>query len=616
MATLVHRLSTSKLLQSVGVAVLAFVVFAATHAPSLQYTDNGELTAAAVTFGVAHPTGYPLFTILGHAWSMVSTDVSWMNLLAGVWCAIAVGAAHALMLEVLQLLKGGVTASHRFASAATALMLGFSGLVWSQATSLEVYSLHLCLLTLTLLCVLKSLHDDANGSSRWSAMSGLFYGLMLANHLSSAFLAPGLLLLWLSARRPGQLRSWYIVVGPALLGVLLYAVLPLRSAQEPPINWGMVHRSLDAFLYHVKGTQFGVWLFSDRQVLKVNARIFQHVLSNAVLWAGYGALAIGLWQMMRSNRRLTLGLLVLAAGNLGIALGYSIPDIESYFLPTIVVALVFSGVGIWWLVQRFAPALSWVALVLPVVSLTLNYSQQDRSHHRAVEGYTEWVLAHAEPNAVIITRQWDFFCSAAWYEQVVRGTRPDVTVIDKELFRRTWYAPYLTQRYPVVMGRAQREIDAYMPLLAEFERDGDAFIAAGRSREIQPRFVGMLNGILEGNADRPLYITSELLNDEPGFAAGWEALPAGPLIRLTRPGSEPRQRFSEAGLEKIITSLAIPRERLDTSLRDVVLSSLGSSAMYYLDARTDTTSFRRYRLSARRLAPSHPVTVQLESVLP
>ncbi|MFM8771656.1 MAG: protein O-mannosyl-transferase family [Candidatus Kapaibacterium sp.] len=615
MATLVHRFRASTLLQSVCVAVLAFVVYAVTHAPSLQYTDNGELTAAAVTFGVAHPTGYPLFTILGHAWSMVSTDVSWMNLLAGVWCAIAVGASYALMLDILSLLTGGVAASHRWASAATALMLGFSGLVWSQATSLEVYSLHLCLLTLTLLCVMKSLQTSAD-VGRWSALAGMLYGLMLANHLSSAFLAPGLLLLWMSAARKGQIRSWYVVVGPALLGVLLYAVLPLRSAQEPPINWGLVHRSLDAFLYHVKGTQFGVWLFSDRQVLKVNARIFQHVLSNAVLWAGYGALIVGLWQMLRSHRRLALGLLVLTAGNLGIALGYSIPDIESYFLPSVLVALVFSGVGLWFLAQHFASRASWLVLTLPLVALLLNYPQQDRSHHRAVEGYTEWVLAHAEPNAVIITRQWDFFCSAAWYEQTVRGTRPDVAVIDKELFRRTWYAPYLTQRYPVVMGRAQREIDAYMPLLAQFEGDGDAFIAAGLSREIQPRFVGMLNGILDRNADRPLYITQELLNDEPGFAAGWEALPAGPLIRLTRPGVPPKQRFSEAGLEKIITSLAVPRERLDSSLRDLTMMALGSTAMYHLDALADTASFRRYRQKARRLAPSHSVTSQLESTIP
>ena len=615
MSAISRRLAESTLLQSTVLSAIAFVVYAITHAPSLQYTDNGELAAAAVTLGVAHPTGYPLFTILAHVWSMFSTDIGWMNMLAGVWCSIAVGATYGLMLELLSLLKGGVALAHRHAAAAVALMLGLSGIVWAQATSLEVYSLHLCLLTLTLFAVFKS-HRAEVDSARWSSLSGVLYGLMLANHLSSAFLAPGIFLLWLSAARPGQLRTWYYVVIPALLGVMLYAVLPLRSAQEPPINWGMVHRSLDAFLYHVKGTQFGVWLFSDRQVLKVNARIFQHVLSNAVLWAGYAALAIGLWQMLRSNARLTLSLLAIVAGNLGISFGYSIPDIEPYFLPSVLIALMFTGVGLWWLVQRFAARVPWVLLLLPLVAITTNYTQQDRSNHRAVEGYTEWVLAHAEPNAVIITRQWDFFCSAAWYEQTVRGTRPDVAVIDKELFRRTWYAPYLKKRYRLIMGRAQREVDAYMPLLADFEKDADAFVKAGKSVEIQPRFIAMLNGILDNNADRPLYITPELFNEEPGFAVGWEPMPAGPLVRLTRPGAVPKQRYSDVGLEKVITSIAVPRERLDSSLSDLTMMAIGSTAMYHLDALSDTAAFRRYRVQARRLAPSHPMTARLESTLP
>lgn len=616
MSAALRRLRESATLQSIVLAVVALFVYTLTLAPSVQYTDNGELAAAAVTFGVAHPTGYPLFTILTHVWSMISADIGWLNLLAGVWCAIAVGAMYRLMLEVLSVVTGGVVGTiQRYAAASTSLLLGFSAIVWSQATSLEVYSLHLCLLSLALLSTVRSTRPDAD-FTRWSVLAGLLYGLMLANHLSSVFLAPGLLLLWLSGRRKTQFRSWYLLAAPALLGVLLYAVLPLRSAQEPPINWGMVHRSLDAFLYHVKGTQFGVWLFSDRQVLKVNARIFQHLLSDAVVWAGYVALMIGLWQMLRSHARMALALLALAAGNLGISLGYSIPDIEPYFLPTILVALVFSGVGLWWIVRRATSAMPWAALLVPVVSLALNYPQHDRSNHRAVEGYTEWVLAHAEPNAVIMTRQWDFFCSAAWYEQTVRGTRPDVAVIDKELFRRTWYAPYLLKLYPSVMGRAQREVDAYMPLLAEFEKDADAFVKAGKSKDIQPRFVSMLNSIFDNNADRPLYITPELLREEPGFAAGWEPVPAGPLVRLIRPGTTPKQRFSEVGLEKVITSIAMPRERLDSSLRDVVLMALGSTAMYRLDAMADTASFRTYRLYVRRLAPSHPVTSQLESIIP
>ena len=601
---------------ALALAATVFVLYALTHAPSVQYTDNGELAAAGVTFGVAHPTGYPLFTILTNVWSKVSTDISWLNLVAGLWCAIAVGFMHALVRTVLELIHGQERSAHSIIATVVAGMLGVSSIVWSQATSLEVYSLHLCLFVVTLHLITRSLLDDDRWP-RWSVLAGLSYGLMLSNHLSSVFLAPGLLLLWLSSGRKGQILRWYLVIAPALLGVLLYAVLPLRSAQEPPINWGMVHRSWDAFLYHVKGTQFGVWMFSDRTVFKVNWRIFLGVLSNAMLWVGFVPMAIGLWTALRRVPVRGLAFVVLVLGNLGIALGYSIPDIEPYFLPSIVVLLVLMAIGLDASLRRAPSKAIPALLVIPVIALALNFTTADRSNHRAVEGYTRWVLANAEPNAVIISRQWDFFISAAWYEQTVRGVRPDVVLIDKELFRRTWYAPYLKQLYPKVMGRAQREVDAYMPLLADFERDGDAFIKAGRSGEIQSRFVEMLNAILAANQDRPLYITQELIGDEPGFAVGWDMIPAGPLIRLVRPGAEMRQRVSLDGTEEIIATLARPRERLDSSLQNIVLNSLGSTALYRLDALADTTSFRAHRSTAERLGqPSHPVMDRLRAVLP
>src|SRR5438105_2056790 len=44
----------------------AFLVYVRTLAPSIVWGDSPELTAAAYTAGVAHPTGYPLYTLLAH----------------------------------------------------------------------------------------------------------------------------------------------------------------------------------------------------------------------------------------------------------------------------------------------------------------------------------------------------------------------------------------------------------------------------------------------------------------------------------------------------------------------------------------------------------------------
>jgi hypothetical protein len=601
---------------AVLVSAATLAVYITTCAPGLMYTDAGELSAAAHVFGVAHPTGYPLFTLITHCWTLLWNGVYGLNILAAVWTVIAVDVLYATLRELLAYLfdEEAPSVATRCASATAALMFAFSTIVWAQATSIEVYSLQLLLTSLAIWASVKSVTKPENAAA-WTMLTGLFAGGMVANHLSSVFVLPGIALLWLTTDRTEKLRRWHLLILPGLAALALYTVLPLRSAQLPEINWGMVHRSWDAFIYHVKGTQFGVWMFSDKAAVKANWQIFRSLLTNHMLWVGFVPLAWGVWHLLRTHRMLALAMLIMVAGNLGISLGYAIPDIEPYFLPSMIVAAVFLSIGLLSLLQRIPKQVQPVVLILPLAACVLHFSHNDKSTHRAVPGYTTWVFANAEPNAIILTRQWDYFCSAAWYEQRVARVRTDITLIDKELLRRTWYAPYLQQLYPTTVGRATAEINAYMPLLQEFELDADEFMSAGKSREIQPRLVVMLIAIIDRNADRPIYITPELLNEEPGFAVGWEKIPAGPLVRLYKPGTTISQRDAMNGLADAVATLKAPRERLDSALRETVLSGIATMAFYSLDGKLDTARFRRYRDIARELHPTSPITAQMNQGL-
>lgn len=615
-----HRLASPGL-QAVFIGLLVFATYLVTRAPGLMYTDSGELAAACTTLGIAHPTGYPFFVLLGHVCTMVAwgSPIAALNVLAGIWVAIAVGTTSLLIRDVLAWLdKTRADYLHATVAGASALMLGWSATVWAQATSIEVYSLHLLLTSVTLLFVVRSV-SDLERAQRWTVLAGLCYGLMLANHLSSIFLAPGLLLVWLSGQGNPRVRlqQWAFVVVPALAGLALYAFLPVRSAQEPPINWGMVHRSLEAFIYHVKGTQFGVWIFSDKKAFAENASLFWKLMTGMLVWVGLIPVLVGIWRMATVKRKLAVGLGVMAIGNLGISLGYAISDLDPYFLPTLLVISVVFGVGCLWLLRKAPAPAKWLLFVIPCVLLWIGWPAQDKSHHTAVRDYSRWMFASAERNAIIITRQWDFFCSAAWYLQVVELHRMDVTVIDKELLRRTWYAPYLLQRYPVVMQRIQGAVDAYMPYLQLFESDADAFNKNQRNVQlIQQRFVDLLNAILRDNPDRPVYITPELLNDESGFAAGYMQLPAGPLVRLVKDTVGYYQRERTDGVPGLISSITQSTDRLDVGLRQTTLSALGTMAMYRLDGFSDTVGFRRYRELARLLYQRDRITQQLDAVLP
>lgn len=72
--------------------LIAFIIYLNTIAPSVIEIDPGELAAVQITLGIAHPTGYPLFTLLGYLFSLLPlpfAKIFQMNLLAAIYCSNA-----------------------------------------------------------------------------------------------------------------------------------------------------------------------------------------------------------------------------------------------------------------------------------------------------------------------------------------------------------------------------------------------------------------------------------------------------------------------------------------------------------------------------------------------
>src|SRR6266540_4158557 len=118
--------------QAVAIGVAAFAVYVRTLAPSITYGDSPELTTAAYQLGVPHPTGYPLYMLLGHLFIGLipfGEPAYRMNLLSAVFAAAAVGLIYLLGLRIVR---------NRAASAAAALLYAFSLTFWSQAVITEV----------------------------------------------------------------------------------------------------------------------------------------------------------------------------------------------------------------------------------------------------------------------------------------------------------------------------------------------------------------------------------------------------------------------------------------------------------------------------------------------
>jgi hypothetical protein len=530
-----------------AVSLVALAVYLYTLTPGVTFIDSGELATAVSTLGIAHPTGYPLFTLVGWLFSklpLAQGQIVRLNIMAAIFCTGGVFLFVLITEFVVGRLSRKRTADSggetwiRIASAGGAgSVLAFSETYWSQALAVEVYSLHLLLVAAVLLTFFRAAFEEvevAVRERRWMFFAFLL-GLSFANHMTTILLGPGLIYLYLSTQGWSK-ASWRRILRmmiPFATALSLYLYLPVRAAQSPALNWGYP-ATLERFFWHVGGKQYRVWIFSS---MDAAGRQFQYFI-NSLPWehafVGLVLALIGLPLLWRRDRRLFIGTLALFVTCVFYSINYDIHDIDSYFLLAYMCIALWAGCGLFligsWIVGRGVRA-AWVwgaLLILPgVAALILNYGKVDQRGNYLVEDYTMNMFSSLQPGGLVFSYQWDYWVSASYYFQLVEGMRPDLIVIDKELLRRSWYLRQLESRYPWLIQRSREEVNGFLREVDKFEHDIPYNPAV-----IQARYVEMIGSFIEKNLrDRPVYVTSEI---EQEFTAGYQRVPEGLAQRLYR----------------------------------------------------------------------------------
>jgi hypothetical protein len=248
-------------------------------------------------------------------------------------------------------------------------------------------------------------------------------------------------------------------------------------------------------------------------------------------WGGLILFAIvGLVISFKKNRYLVIGLLVIFFLTLFYAVNYSIPDIESYYLPCLFVLFLLSGIGLSALMKKLKIPQP-VYLILCLLPILFNYRRAGMQGNFLAYDSAVNHLKVVPKDAIVITNWWDFY-SPALYLQYVEKFRGDVCIIDKELLRRSWYFQYLTKQYPWLIENSTKEINHFLEFLDQFEH--------GRLKDnlgIQNSFINMINSFIDHNPERRVFLT---FNERTDFDAKsikpeFNRIPYGLLYELSPP---------------------------------------------------------------------------------
>lgn len=408
-------------LLALALGVGGFVLYLATLAPTVLYADGGEFQFVPYILGIAHPTGYPLYLLLGWAWSHILPlgDVAYrMNLFSAFWAALAVGLTYPTAVYFVKRGApgiGGIPA--RLAAVTATAIFAVGQTFWSQAVIAEVYSFNaffVALILLLLFGVVDCLEKDTLPTlGRISPLAlrrlalATAYGLSLTHHPTVLLLLPGILaFLWLAGRdvqpRPRSARDIRMgsrstaapetrplsLFGPrsglrragfalalivALLApLLLYLYLPLRAPHTPYATLELsesqmltvYENSWHGFVNHLTASAFAgnLALANAQPAVSVawGERLLMawRLLRQEIGLIGIGLALVGLGRLLVDRRWALVALTGLGYGlGVGFNLVYLIGDVHVLFIPSYLFVALWLGLGIVSVAQAVAQGL-------------------------------------------------------------------------------------------------------------------------------------------------------------------------------------------------------------------------------------------------------------------
>lgn len=500
-------------MMAILVFTASFILYTLTLSPAISVGDSPELMSSAYTLGIAHPPGYPLFSLLGKLASFIPIGDSIayrVNLLSAFLAGISVLFLYLTIIEAIRLVRmesrdfhsnpGTLESStpstiDNLSAFLGSIIFAVSPLFWSQAVIAEVYTLNAASFTGLLWLGLRWASSEFHISRLPTPNSQLLYlisflwGLSLGNHHTMIAFGPVFLVFaWLNKGPRGQGAkgsrdfSKLGTLGPwnprtlsflafFLLGLSVYLYLPIRSVQNPFMDWGDTER-LGGFLDVLLRRQFGLGSRDysiERTFLQLS---YYFTLLREQFTAPGLIIGIlgGLFFVKRKPFTFIFTFTLFLAYGL-ITVLFLNPAREDLYainvmtVPSFAIFSIWIGVGLLFVYSGVAALfmrgpvegrdrgisifLTLIFLSIPLTLLYANLRKNDQSGNTFAYDYAKDVLGSIEPNGVLFVEA-DLSLFPLWYMQYVEGVRKDVAVLDVDMLMLPWFRGQLKEKYPAV----------------------------------------------------------------------------------------------------------------------------------------------------------------------
>lgn len=403
--------------------IISLLIYILTASRTLPWGDGAEFYLAVRTLGIPHPSGYPLFVLIGRLFYLVSASPFLLNLLPGIFTSITVLFLYLIIFKMTK---------DRLVSIILPLFFAFGREIWCQSVAAEIYTLNLLFMTIILYLLLSISENE-----RSVPMIFFISGLALTNHLTALFyVIPALIfILFLKTK---AIRYLPLTIAP----LLLYLYFPIRAAANPalnlfnPVNFGRLINYISGKAFHYR-TLFFSPVYIVEQLTQFLGYWWQQFL--VLIPVGfYGIILI-------KDKKLKNMLIIILFIMFAYTVLYNIPDKQGYYLPLYGLWLVLIAIGL----SKLVPTRFKIALIIfPLINVIMNYRACDLSSESSLDDLCTSIYDNLPDHSIIISDDYFVYCSM--FNRELNEQR-QIIPISQFYLRMDWYTPQLQRNFPNII---------------------------------------------------------------------------------------------------------------------------------------------------------------------
>ena len=433
----------------IGIAVLYMLTLATTITAT---GDSSEAVVSPYVLGVAHPPGYPLFTMLGHLFTYLPLfNIAYrINIFSMFFSLLSLVLCFELLKKLIK---------DNLISILCVFFLAITKMFWEYSIVAEVFALNYFFVFLLFFILIKW---EETGNPVMLYLFSFILGLSLTHHQTVLFITPAYALFIFQNRQKLKGFNYFLGIFVFIVGLTPYLFLPYAASRKPPLNWDDP-TTLEKFIHIIKRGDYPKpainldhlfdWKYGQLYLFIASAL---RNLTPVGMLLGLIGIFTGL-KKIRKHFWMFLTAYICTGYIFIFFMGYTkdavvINVVQRLYIFSTQIFMVFVALGVVWLSEKFKEKKNLMPLIfIPLIFILIafNYAKVDKSNNHLLYNFTGNMLKSYPPGSIMIVSG-DTLSMGIDYHQMVEKQRRDVIVVDQEKMTYPWYCEQKRQQEPTM----------------------------------------------------------------------------------------------------------------------------------------------------------------------